>query len=164
MRRAHITLQSSPRQAAPSDLSQPRPTDANSKLERNWLKCPGGTASAGWLRSVNCWSPDNGRGLGSSLSVDFSDPSRSVTGCGHWADALMVMEGSRLLCTRGSSFECYMWVDCSRSGPHSYFQGVKSVLEYHCAQCGFGVLFLSKFHPELNPVGGARPRTDGRLP
>lgn len=32
------------------------------------------------------------------------------------------------------------------------FQGVKSALEDHCAQCGFKVIFLPKFHPELNPI------------
>jgi len=32
------------------------------------------------------------------------------------------------------------------------FQSVKSLLEDHCAQRGFEVLFLPKFHPELNPI------------
>ena len=32
------------------------------------------------------------------------------------------------------------------------FQGVKSVLEDHCAKRGFVVLFLPKFHPELNLI------------
>ena len=32
------------------------------------------------------------------------------------------------------------------------FQDVKSVLETHCAERGFDVLFLPKFHPELNPI------------
>jgi hypothetical protein len=32
------------------------------------------------------------------------------------------------------------------------FRGVKSLLEDHCAARGFAVLFLPKFHPELNPI------------
>ena len=32
------------------------------------------------------------------------------------------------------------------------FQNVKSVLEDHCARRGFEVIFLPKFHPELNPI------------
>jgi hypothetical protein len=32
------------------------------------------------------------------------------------------------------------------------FQNIKSVLELHCNQRGVEVLFLPKFHPELNPI------------
>ena len=32
------------------------------------------------------------------------------------------------------------------------FVGVETLLETHCKKRGFGVLFLPKFHPELNPI------------
>ncbi|KAF9787435.1 hypothetical protein BJ322DRAFT_1055161 [Thelephora terrestris] len=38
------------------------------------------------------------------------------------------------------------------------FQGVTFLLEEHCGKCGFDVLFLPKFHPELNFVEQCRGR------